>query len=108
MSPVIFKRRETKPPEQFWKCPSCGAPAVHAFSDPRTPTHPCPALYGLQVPFFAVNHPDDPVDGRHVLVPREDGTGRLAYVSSEHGDGSNDVNVFLEKAAVMAKGKAPQ
>jgi hypothetical protein len=90
-------------PDRWWKCPSCHAVAKHPANETRNPAHPCPAVHGLNIPFLPVASPDAKADGRHLVVQREDGSG-VAFVSTEHGDGSNDVNVFLETAQVQAKG----
>ena len=87
---VVLEHRD-----RFWKCPSCGVLAKHSTAETAIPTHPCPALGGLWAQFFSVGHPDDKVDGRHVVVPYADGSGRPSHVSAEHGDGSNDVTVNL-------------
>lgn len=91
-------------PSKLWGCPSCGA--VHRTTEPRPhiPTHPCPALNGLSVPYV-----EQGVHARHVAVDREDYVGDelvqtdnlgrpVAAVRTERYDGSNDTHVYAPTA----------
>lgn len=83
-----------QPPVRHWHCPSCkgriaytGGPAVPDASE--VPLHPCPKL-GLTVPYVEVSGPDEDSDAIHKILT----TDERQSVSTEHGDGSNDVTVY--------------
>ncbi len=88
--------------ERWWGCASCGARAVHPANETRTPAHPCPKLGGLHVSFVPVADPDDRIDARHIVVPRED--GGVSQIVTEHGDGHTDVDVYVQTGIAQSKG----
>jgi hypothetical protein len=92
-------------PVQYWKCPSCGTVDRTQQSTPHTQMHSCPALGNVIIPLLRVEDPDDKPDGRQVAVRREDYAGRanpVGAIRTERSDGSNDVTVLADPAAISA------
>lgn len=92
----------------WWHCPDCDQ---RAYRDEQTPEakpvfHDCPAVVEnatLHIPLISVSGPDAVADGRQVVRLRDDGPG-IAAISTERGDGSNDVTAYPGVATIAAEG----
>ena len=91
-------------PTRHWHCPLCGKLHVTQQAGQIVPTHPCPAMNGLSVPFL-----DDTVKSRLVVKDREDYIGDelvqtdnegrpVMALVTERADGSNDCHVYAPTA----------
>lgn len=91
-----------------WHCTLCGQIHVTQQAGLIVPTHSCPALGGLSVPFL-----DDAVKSRLVVKDREDyvgkeivqtdGNGRpVMSIVTERADGSNDCTVYAPTATAAS------
>ena len=95
-------------PVYDWVCPSCSFEL--RLTSPKTPSHACPALAGLEV-FLAQKG----IGARHRVVEREDyvgteevqtdGEGRpVMAVYVDRPDGSNDCTMYAPTARATATG----
>jgi hypothetical protein len=96
------------PVVRYWRCPSCDLTVRIERSDIYTQFHPCPALDNVNLPLVEIQNPDDKPDGRHRLIEREDYAhdptiGRFASISTDHGDGSNDLAVLAPTARLTVQ-----
>lgn len=86
------------PRPRLWRCPGCRLEHWDAHPT-RVPTHPCPALKGLSVP-FSLDH-----QAHAVAVERQDWVGSdtvtvdddgrtVMAVETHHDDRAPDVTIF--------------
>ena len=111
--PILGHRKPS-----YWQCPSCQLKHESWEQRPHTPTHHCPKLVGLPIPFVALVNPDDdlnPKKQRHKLIVREAYVGGevgirydenrrpISAIHVERDDGSNDCHVYAPTASINAK-----